>query len=125
MNWRKWINPWGYARDLEKIGHAMRGTIEAQRNMLETAEQLVEGVERKMNQLYWRLQAYEDIGFVPMKSGRITTAEAEAIMGRLEGPMCAPDKKVLEETLLERARTMAENPTPPRRDGWIGELDII
>lgn len=125
MNWKKIFNPWGYAHDLEKIGHAMNGTIEAQRNMLVTAEQLVEGVERKMNQLYWRLQAYEDIGFVPSKSGRITTAEAEAIMGHLEGPMCVPDKKVLEATLKERARLMAENPNPPYRDSWVYDLDII
>lgn len=118
MNWRKWINPWGYARDLAVANEFLRGQIAV-------AEGVIDTTERKMNQLYWRLQAYEDIGFVPLKSGRITTAEAEAIMGRLEGPMCAPDKKVLEETLLERARAMAENPTPPRRDGWIGELDII
>ena len=116
MNWRKLINPWGYARDLEKICQAMKGTIQVQGNALSTAEQLVEGVERKMNQLYWRLQAYEDIGFVPMKSGRITTAEAEAIMGRLEGPMCVPDKEVLEATLKERARLMAENSNSPNKD---------
>ena len=118
MNWRKWINPWGYARDLER-------TIKVQSGLLASAEQVVEGTERKMNQLYWRLQAYEDIGFVPSKSGRITTAEAEKIMGRLEGPMCVPDKKVLAETLRERAREMAENPKPPYRDDWVGDLDIV
>ena len=93
--------------------------------MLVTAEQLVEGVERKMNQLYWRLQAYEDIGFVPSKSGRITKAEAESIQGRIEGPMCEPDKKALEAALKERALLMANNPNPPYRDDWTYDLDII
>lgn len=118
MNWRKWINPWGYARDLEITNKLLHEQVKV-------AGGVIGATERKVNQLYWRLQAYEDIGFVPSKSGRITTAEAEAITKGLEFPMCAPDKKVLEETLRERARAMAENPTPPRRDGWIGELDII